>query len=332
MLSIVVPVYNEQELVAVMAERALRLDERLNEPLELLFVDDGSTDRTLERIQQLREADARIKYISFSRNFGHQTAVSAGLKHAVGDVVAVIDGDLQDPPEAIPDFVEKLRTGFDVVYAVRRQRKESALKRTCYWGFYRLLSSLSATRIPLDSGDFCVMNRRVVDTLNDLPERNRFVRGLRAWVGFNQVGLEYSRDARLAGEVKYTWRKLLRLAFDGMVSFSHRPLQLIGSAGLLIALFAFVGLALFFVCSVFDIPILGHSPREAPGYTTLTLSVLFLGGVQLVSLGIIGEYIGRIFDEVKQRPLYIVRSSGGLDREPTTQPFVAPQVLAAVGH
>ncbi|MFO0613229.1 MAG: glycosyltransferase family 2 protein [Polyangiaceae bacterium] len=312
MISIVIPVFNEEETLPKLSERLVSASAAWNDTFEVILVDDGSSDRTPQMLKELCQRDPRFKSLSFSRNFGHQTAVTAGLNQVSGDVVAVMDADLQDPPEVLPRFLEKWREGYDVVYAIRKKRKEGPFKRFAYWAFYRILDYLSSIKIPLDSGDFCIMDRRVVDLLNALPERNRFVRGLRSWLGFRQIGVEYERDARYAGEVKYTLRKLLQLAFDGIVSFTYRPLQMIGAAGLVISLLSFLGFIAFFILSVFDIHVLGHSPRESPGSTTLTLAVLFLGGVQLISLGVIGEYLGRIFDEVKQRPQYIVKDSVGL--------------------
>lgn len=313
MISLVIPLYNEEQSIEALYSRICSASSNWGAPFEVILVDDGSRDATLSMIKEISEKDSRFKFLSFSRNFGHQTAVSAGLEHISGQVICIIDADLQDPPEILGKFIDKWREGYDVVYAVRTKRKESAIKKSCYWAFYRILGALSSIHIPLDSGDFCVMDRKVVDTLNALPERNRFVRGLRSWVGYKHIGVEYERDARLLGETKYSLKKLFKLAFDGLIGFSYRPLQLIGMIGFFISMCAFVGLCVFFAFSVFDIPILGHSPREAPGYTTLTLAVLLLGGIQLISLGIIGEYIGRIFDEVKARPLYVVKEQGGFE-------------------
>ena len=312
MISLVIPLYNEEQTIEALYTRICSASTSWNSLFEVILVDDGSRDSTLLLVKEIHKKDPRFKYISFSRNFGHQTAVSAGLKHISGQVICIMDADLQDPPEILIQLIEKWKEGYDVVYAVRTKRKESSAKKFCYWIFYRILGILSSIHIPLDSGDFCLMDRKVVDTLNALPERNRFVRGLRSWVGFKHIGIEYERESRIAGETKYSLRKLFRLAFDGLISFSYRPLQLIGMMGFIISMFTFIGFCVFFIFSLFNIPILGHSPREAPGYTTLTLSVLLLGGIQLISLGIIGEYIGRIFDEVKARPLYVIHDKGGL--------------------
>jgi polyisoprenyl-phosphate glycosyltransferase len=314
MLSIVIPVYNEEDNLPSLVERLTLASTSWNIPYEVVFVDDGSKDQTLSLLQEIHRTHSNYKYLSFSRNFGHQTAVSAGLQFVSGQVIAIMDADLQDPPEELGRFLDKWRDGFQVVFAVRTKRKEGLFKRGCYWAFYRILHSLSSVDIPLDSGDFCVMDRVVVDHLNRLPERNRFVRGLRSWVGFNQVGVSYERSARHAGEVKYTFTKLFRLALDGLVSFTTRPLKFIGMTGLIISVVAFIGMMVFLTLSIFNVQIFGHSPREAPGYTTLTFLVLLLGGFQLLSLGILGEYVGRIFDEVKGRPIYVIKQSEGVTR------------------
>ena len=308
-ISIVIPVFNEEENIPTLVTRLSKVLDEIKDDYEVVFVNDGSRDSTLELLRRANKQHPQFRYISFTRNFGHQTAVSAGLAHVRGDVVAVMDADLQDPPEVLDRFIAKWREGYDVVYAIRTNRKEGILKRACYWSFYRLLKQLSSIDIPLDSGDFCIMDRKVVDALNKLPERNRFVRGLRTWVGYKQVGVPYDRDARNAGEVKYTFSKLLRLALDGIISFSYRPLQIIGVFGFTIAACSFLAACVFLFLSAFDIPVLGHSPREVPGTTTLTLAIFFLSGVQLLSLGVIGEYIGRIFDEVKQRPSWLIEES-----------------------
>lgn len=304
-LSIVIPVYDE--------EAGLReLDERLRASLapleldyEILFVNDGSRDGSLSVLRDLRAKDDRLKIIDFSRNFGHQIAISAGLDHARGAAVIVMDGDLQDPPEILPDLVARWREGYEVVYAVREKRKEGVLKRAAYAVFYRLLQRISDTEIPLDSGDFSLMDRRVVDMLVQLPERNRFVRGLRAWVGFRQTSFAYERDARFAGDPKYDFGRLLRLALDGVFAFSHAPLRLATLVGLGIT---GVGGALavwIFVKRVIQYEVV-------PGFATVAILVLFFGGVQLVTIGILGEYIARIYTEVKGRPRYVIRELDGL--------------------
>lgn len=298
MISLVIPIYNEQEILPLLYERIKDASGEWKEEYELIFVDDGSIDGSLEMIQGLHEKDSRVKAISFSRNFGHQTAVSAGLKYSTGEIVVVMDGDLQDPPEQIIYFLEQWRQGYQVVYAIRKKRKEVWYKRLAYYGFYRLLSWMASVKIPLDSGDFCLLDRIIVDHLNSLPERNRFVRGLRAWIGYRQIGIPYERNARLAGEAKYTFRKLIRLAFDGLINFSYRPLQVFTSLGVIVSLLSFLVAIYYLFAWIFDPSV----REELPGYTSIIIAILFLGGVQLISIGILGEYIGRIFDEVSRTP------------------------------
>jgi dolichol-phosphate mannosyltransferase len=299
-LSIVIPVYNEQETLGALMERLTGVLDAFGETYELVFVDDGSHDASLEMLRGYHAADPRIKCLSLSRNFGHQVAVSCGLDHATGRAVIVMDGDLQDPPEILPDLVGRWREGFDVVYAVRQQRKENVVKRMAYASFYWLLHKVSYLDIPLDSGDFSLMDRRVVDQLKNMPERNRFVRGLRTWVGLKQTPFTYERGARYAGESKYGLTKLMRLAFDGLVSYSFVPLRLVSNLGMLVSLSALAYMAYLLVDRFFG------ERGTIEGWTSTVVIVLFIGGVQLLSLGIIGEYIGRIFDEVKQRPQYVI--------------------------
>jgi dolichol-phosphate mannosyltransferase len=313
MLSIVIPVFNEEENIRPLHKRLADVASRWTFPLEVILVDDGSTDSTLPLLRALHTEDSRFRYISLARNFGHQAAVSAGLHHVSGDVIAVLDADLQDPPEELPRFLDHWAQGYQVVYGVRTRRKENVLKRSAYYAFYRILAWSSSLSIPLDSGDFCVMDRRIVDCLNALPERNRFIRGLRSWVGDRQIGLAYERHERFAGEAKYTLAKLSRLAFDGIISFSYRPLQLAGALGFGVCVLSFLGIVFYVVHRLLNRKIFGLAPQDVPGFTTLILVILFIGGVQLLTLGVFGEYIGRIFDEVKRRPLYIVKEQEGLN-------------------
>jgi len=312
-LSLVIPCYNEGQVLTLLRERLVRCLDAMGLSWEVILVDDGSRDDTFVQLAAMHATDSRFKVLSFSRNFGHQTAVFAGLTHAHGDFVAVLDADLQDPPEFVADCVAKLREGFDVVYAVRRQRKENIFKRLCYAGFYRLLKAIAEVEIPLDSGDFCVMRQPVVAVLRSLPERNVFVRGLRAWSGFRQTGLEYNRAARAAGETKYPFRKLLRLAFDGVFAFSPVPLRLatyVGFASLLVAVLA-AGFIL--IWKIIGFQLFGQYPSAVPGWTSLVCLVLFLNGIQFLILGVMGEFIGRIYNEAKQRPRWIIREACGLD-------------------
>jgi glycosyltransferase involved in cell wall biosynthesis len=255
-------------------------------------------------LRQMAEEDRRVVVVDLARNFGHQVAISAGLDHSRGGAVIIMDGDLQDPPEVLPEFVAKWREGYDVVYAIREQRKEGPLMRAAYALFYRALKRVASIDIPLDAGDFCIMDRRVVDLLNGMPERNRFVRGIRSWVGLSQTGLAYERHARHAGKPKYTFTRLLYLALDGMISFSYLPLRLISLAGLGVSLMSIL-IAIFYTVQKLTV---GLSP---PGFATLVVAVFFLAGIQLITIGVIGEYVGRIFEEVKARPLYVVRRVWG---------------------
>jgi dolichol-phosphate mannosyltransferase len=306
MISVVIPAYNEGDGIRMLHQRLSACAATWNEDYEFVLVDDGSRDDTLAVAAELAAGDPHLKIVSLSRNFGHQAAVTAGLDYARGDVVAIIDADLQDPPEELPRFFARCREGFDVVYGIRTKRKEGFFKRSAYHLFYRLLARLANINIPLDSGDFCVMSRRAVDALASLPERVRFIRGLRSWIGLKQTGLSYERQARAAGEPKYTFTKLLNLALDGIINFSSQPLRLISLLGIFLAIFALF-LALFvFIQYVTNWTVWGYNPRNAPGWTSLILTLLILASAQLIALGIIGEYLGRIFEEIKQRPVYMV--------------------------
>lgn len=307
-LSVVIPIYNEEETLEALFQRLSAALVATGEDFEVLFVNDGSRDASERMLRAFQARDARFKSIHFSRNFGHQTAITCGLDHARGQAVVAMDGDLQDPPEVLPDLLARWREGYDVVYAVRQKRKEGLLKRSAYKAFYWLLRRVSYLDIPLDSGDFSLIDRRVIDILKAMPERNRFVRGLRTWAGFRQVGYEYAREARFAGESKYNLAKLMKLAFDGLVSYSYVPLRLVSNVGLLVSATALGYMGYLLVARLF-----GGTPIA--GWTSTVVIVLFLGGVQLLSLGVIGEYVGRIFEEVKQRPHYVVRDLVGFGRE-----------------
>lgn len=322
-ISIVAPAYNEEEVLPEFYRRVREVMDALGEPWELIFVNDGSTDNTLAVMRELHEKDPRVKIISFSRNFGHQIAITAGLDYAQGDAVVIIDADLQDPPEVIPELVEKWREGYDVVYAVRKERHgESWFKEWTAKLFYRLIYRITDVKIPLDTGDFRLMDRKVVQVLRTLRERSRFMRGLSAWVGFRQTGVFYVREPRFAGETKYPLRKMIKFALDAITSFSYVPLQLATYFG-----FAIAGLSL--VGMVVAIYLRLSTGRELLGQATTLVAVLFLGGIQLIFLGIIGEYLGRIYDEVKARPLYIVAETIGFDdrKEPQVR---TPEPVARV--
>jgi polyisoprenyl-phosphate glycosyltransferase len=298
LLSVVAPVYNEEELVEEFVARATSAV--ADYEFELVLVNDGSSDRTAELLDRIAAADRRVRVIHLSRNFGHQAALTAGLEHAAGDVVAMIDADLQDPPELICDMVAQWSQGADVVYAVRRHREgETAFKLATASWFYKLFDRLAQVDLEPNAGDFRLLDRRALDALLTMTERSRFLRGMTVWVGFNQTAVSYQRDARHAGETKYTLRKMLRFSLDAIASFSHLPLQLSTYAGLLSA-----GIAFLAIPVVIALRIAGS---YLPGFSSITIAILLLGGIQLIALGVIGEYVGRIYDEVKHRPLYIVR-------------------------
>lgn len=299
LLSVVIPLFNEELNVGQLHRRLVDSLDPLGEPYEILFVNDGSRDDTPRRLERIQDESPQVSVIHLSRNFGHQAAVSAGLEYARGRAVIVMDGDLQDPPEVLPQFVERWRKGYDVVYAVRLQRKEGPIKRLCYFLFYRIMNAISDIDIPLDSGDFCLMDRKVVEVLVGLPERMRFVRGLRTFVGFKQTGLEYERAAREAGKPKYTLRSLISLAIDGLVSFSGYPLRLLAYLGVATALAA--GLVTVWV--LIDALANHTAPR---GWASVMAAILFVGSIQLIGLGVVGEYIRLIFLESKRRPMYII--------------------------
>lgn len=306
--SLIIPIYNEEETIPELYRRVSDVMDGLDDSVELILINDGSRDRSLKLILELQERDARVCYISFARNFGHQAAVTAGLNFARGQVIVVLDADLQDPPELIPKMIESWQAGYHVVYAQRTKRKkESWFKRLTAYVFYRLLRRLADVDIPADTGDFCLMDRQVVDVLNSMPERNRYIRGLRAWIGFRQTAVKFERDPRFAGEVKYTFKKSLALAINSLVSFSKIPLRLSTYLGLFSALIALL-MALLVLYWRLQQP---NSP--VTGLATILIAVFFLGSVQLISIGILGEYIGRIYEEVKGRPAYTIAEIAGLE-------------------
>lgn len=309
-LSVAVPLFNEEQGIGELLRRVTAvLDALPGGPHEMVFVDDGSSDRTFELLTEAALRDPRIVAICLSRNFGHQAALSAALNHVSGDFVVVMDGDLQDPPEAIPSFLEEQRKGFDVVYARRVRRKESWPLRLSYFLFYRLIASMSNVQLPLDSGDFALLSKRVVAHLRSIPEHHRYLRGLRTWVGFRQTGIDIERSERAAGESKYSAIRLLRLAFDGFFAFSMAPLR----AASLLGLATIAGSLAYAAYAVYVKVIGGRSPT---GFTALIVGMALLSGVQLLVLGVIGEYIGRVYEETKGRPHYVIGrivSSGKLD-------------------
>ncbi len=306
--SLIIPIYNEEETIPELYRRVSAVMDSLDDSVELILINDGSRDQSLNLMRELQERDARVCYISFARNFGHQAAVTAGLNFARGQVIVVLDADLQDPPELIPKMIESWQAGYHVVYAQRTKRKkESWFKRLTAYVFYRLLRQLADVDIPADTGDFCLMDRQVVDVLNSMPERNRYIRGLRAWIGFRQTAVKFERDPRFAGEVKYTFKKSLALAINSLVSFSKIPLRISTYLGLFSALIALLMalLVLYWRLQQPDSPV--------TGLATILIAVFFLGSVQLIGIGILGEYIGRIYEEVKGRPAYTIAEIAGLE-------------------
>jgi glycosyltransferase involved in cell wall biosynthesis len=314
LISIVVPCFNEEEVLRTTNRRLISVLEQLSLRFEILYVDDGSTDGTAEILHELQALDERIRVICFSRNFGHQMAITAGLEHAAGDAVAIIDADLQDPPEVLADFVAKWMEGFQVVYGVRTERDgETAFKLWTAKIFYRTMGNLSDTEIPLDTGDFRLMDRRVVDALLAMPERDRFVRGMVSWLGFLQAAVPYHRAVRAAGVTKFSFFKMVKFATDGIVSFSILPLRLATWVG-----FAASGIALLGVVITVVERLMGVEGL-VKGWASVLVAILFIGGVQLICMGIIGEYVGRIYGESKRRPLYVVRERLGFESAPQSR-------------
>ncbi len=308
LVSVVVPCLNEEESIRDTNNRIETALEKAPVDFEIIYVDDGSSDSTPELLRQLQAGDEHIRVVRFSRNFGHQMAITAGLEHASGDAVVVIDADLQDPPEVILEFIQKWMDGYDVVYGVRADREgETAFKLWTAKAFYRCIARLSDTRIPVDTGDFRLMDRRVANALLGMPERDRFVRGMVSWLGFSQIGIPYHREARTAGTTKFSFFKMLRFAMDGIFSFSVLPLRIATWIG-----FAASGIAILGVFIAVVERLLGVHGLVR-GWTSIVVTVLFIGGVQLICIGIIGEYVGRIYGESKQRPLYVVQGRSGFD-------------------
>jgi glycosyltransferase involved in cell wall biosynthesis len=313
-LSLIIPVYNEEEIIAELDRRLKAFLREVDEAWEVVFVDDGSQDRTSEMLNELASAEPRYKVISFSRNFGHQLAITAGMDRAEGDAVVIMDADLQDPPEVVTEMIEKWREGYDVVYGQRSVRHgESVFKRATAAAFYRLLRALLPIEIPLDAGDFRLMSRRVILSMRALREQHRFVRAMVSWVGFKQTAVRYERPERFAGETKYPLRKMLRFAIDGITSFSIIPLRIATWLGLLSGVVAIVtsGWALYAAIA----------GETVPGWATIMIAVALAASAQLIMTGILGEYIGRIYEEVKRRPLYVVADTLNLppaDRQPET--------------
>lgn len=314
--SIVAPCYNEEGNLHELHRRIKEVMDQTNEPWELVLINDGSADRTAELMRELHAVDNRIHFIDFARNFGHQIAVTAGMDFAQGEAIILIDADLQDPPELILEMIGKWKEGYKVVYAIRAERKgETWFKLFTAKLFYRLIYRITDVNIPLDTGDYRLMDRQVVDTMKQMRERHRFIRGMTSWVGFSQTGVSYVREERFAGETNYPLRKMLKFASDAITSFSYVPLQMATYLGFIVAGLSSLGMLGVIVARLFG--------NEAFfGQATTLVMVLFLGGVQLISLGIIGEYLGRIYDEVKSRPLYVVNEAVGFEKTPKLLEYV----------
>ena len=307
LLSVVVPCYNEEEVIPITHNRLIFVLEEITPQFELIYIDDGSQDETPNHLRQLQQHDQRVKVVFLSRNFGHQMAITAGLDHVSGDAVVLIDADLQDPPEVIKEMVNRWYEGYDVVYGVRTDRQgETPFKLWSAKAFYRMMNRLSDVPIPLDTGDFRLMDRRVVEALKIMPERDRFLRGMVSWVGFRQVAVSYQRSPRIAGVSKYPLFKMIRFAADGILSFSLVPLRIAIWVGLLTVALSFLGILYALFVRLFTL-------SWVPGWTISFIAILFIGGIQLIFLGVIGEYIGRIYREDKRRPLYLVRECLGFE-------------------
>lgn len=303
-ISIVIPVLNEEELLDELFNQTSAALSAIGNDWEVICVNDGSTDQTLTKLIALHDKEPRWKVISLSKNFGHQPAIWAGLKHASGDYVGIMDGDLQDDPASFAKFLNVLSPSVDIAYAVRTKRKESFFKRVAYKSFYRFLKNILGVKIPVDSGDFCLMKKKVVTEMLSMPEHSLFIRGIRSWVGFNQLGIHCERNERFSGKPKYSTSKLMKLAYDGMFSFSDFPIKFLGRLGLFIIL-ASIAYAAYIITKRF---VWGQVPE---GFTTLIIVILFFGGVQLVTVRILGEYLLRIYNESRKRPLYIISNKYG---------------------
>jgi dolichol-phosphate mannosyltransferase len=311
--SVVVPMYNEEEVLHETYRRLTEVMKNSGVSYEIVFVNDGSRDKTYSMLNEICDKDKRVKLLDFSRNFGHQIAITAGMDHSIGQCVVVIDGDLQDPPELIPEMIKKWKEGYDVVYGKRISRKgESFFKKLTATVFYRFLKSMTDVNIPVDTGDFRLIDRRVCEALKHVNEKNRYVRGLVSWLGFKQTAVEFEREERFAGETKYPLKKMLKLAFDGITSFSYKPLKLATYLGTFISLASFLYLFFIIIQRIF------FPETLQPGWASILAVSLFFNGITLLMLGIIGEYVGRIYDEAKGRPLYLIRKTRNLtdDKQP----------------
>lgn len=308
-ISVVVPMYNEEEVATICYDRLTQVLVKLDKyDYEIVFVNDGSKDKTFEILEVIAKKDKNVKIISFSRNFGHQAAVTAGMRQAMGDVVVIIDADMQDPPEVIPDMLKHWEDGNDVVYAVRKARSgETKFKLFTAKAFYRLLNKMSEVSIPMDTGDFRLIDKKVVDVIGSLPEHNKFLRGLGSWVGFKQIPFEYERKSRVAGKTKYPFKKMFKLALDGIINFSSKPLKLIGGLGLLCIVVSFGILVYALLSYIFEWNYL------MPGWTSIMVTITFMSGMQFLTIWMLSEYVSRIYDEVRKRPEYIIEKTKNID-------------------
>jgi len=307
MISIVIPIYNEKGTIEELHRRIVEAMAQTKESFEIIFINDGSSDNSLDELKHHAINDKRVKVIDLARNFGHQVAISAGIDSSSGDGIILMDGDLQDPPELIPELIAQWRAGNEVVYTVKKSRREGALKRFAFHSFYKILQAFSSIPIPIEAGNFSLMDRKVISVLQSMPERNRYIAGMRAWAGFRQKSVEYDRAARFAGKPQMTFSRLLHLAFDGIFSFSNAPLRIATYVGVSIAFLAFIGVVYVVYAKLF-------TDKATPGWASPVFSILFMGGLILLTLGIIGEYLGRIYDEVKHRPLYVIKGKIGFDK------------------
>jgi polyisoprenyl-phosphate glycosyltransferase len=322
LISVIVPCYNEEAVIVETNRQLLGTLEAIpQEDFEIVYVDDGSSDATPDILRELQAANRHVRVVRLSRNFGHQLAVSAGLENVSGDAVIIIDADLQDPPEVIPEMIDRWRDGYQVVYGLRRERAgETTFKLWTAKAFYRLINRISDVDIPLDVGDFRLLDRQIVNVLLAMPERDRFLRGMVSWIGFRQIGVLYDRGPRSAGESKYSLIKMLRFAVDSIISFSFAPLRLAIWGG-------FIALGASFVGIVYALAIRLYTTDWVKGWASIFTAVLFLGGVQMITLGIVGEYVGRIYAEVKLRPLFVVRERLGFNDEPSVSKEISPSSL-----
>ncbi len=302
--SIIIPIFNEELILRELHSRLLKVASQLDEPFEVILVDDGSRDRSFEIMKEVNAQDKRFKVLKLSRNFGHQVAITAGMHMASGDAILLMDGDLQDPPELLPEMIARWKEGYQVVYTVKKSRRENPLKRLAFTSFYRVLRALSTIEIPMDAGNFSLIDRRVVDVLLNMPERNRYISGMRAWAGFKQIAVYYDRDPRFAGKPQMSFRRLIHLGLDGIFSFSQAPLRLAIYLGLSAATLSFLGGLYVLYAKIF-------TDKAILGWTSTILSILFMGGMILLTLGVIGEYISRIYEEVKNRPLFVIQEKVG---------------------